>query len=208
MKLLLPSITLSLHLLISFTASGSIKLNWLQSYYVSRNGELTLWSSMEMEDIQILATYNATRQFIFKKSWAKGNHTEDYWSLYNIFLSKYFSAFQIHMNGIKKEFRAKGVFTVQCWAGCSSSMDNKEAFTYRLAAEGEDLVHLNDAEGMWVAGRMNCSNAVQKIMQGDNQTLQNIEKQQKIHIHPWGHCEQILLEENRRRSYKYLNCAE
>lgn len=87
---------------------GSIKLNWLQSYYVSRNGELTLWSSMEMEDIQILATYNATRQFIFKKSWAKGNHTEDYWSLYNIFLSKYFSAFQIHMNGIKKEFRAKG----------------------------------------------------------------------------------------------------
>ncbi|XP_077345060.1 antigen-presenting glycoprotein CD1d-like [Lithobates pipiens] len=60
-------------------------------------------------------------------------------------------------------------------------MDNNKAFTYRLAAEGEDLVHLNDAERMWVAGSMHCSNAVQKIMQEDSQTLQNIEKQVKVH---------------------------
>ncbi|KAM5145642.1 antigen-presenting glycoprotein CD1d-like [Mantella aurantiaca] len=176
MKVLLPFLTLSLLLVLNFTATGSIKLNWLQSYYVSRDGELTLWSSMEMEDVQILVTYNSTREFVFKKSWAKGNQTDDYWSLYNVFLSKYFSAFQIYINGLNKEFGVEGAFTVQCWAGFSSSLDNKEAFTYRLASEGEDLVHFNDAEKVWVAGRMNCSHAVQKILQEDRQALENIKR--------------------------------
>ncbi|XP_072286668.1 uncharacterized protein [Pyxicephalus adspersus] len=159
-----------------FYAQGSIRLNWLHSYYISSKGELTFWSSMEMEDIPILATYNTTREFVFKQKWAKGNRTDDYWSLYNVFLSKYFSAFQIHINGINKEFRVK----VQCWTGCPSSSDNKGAFTYRLAAEGEDLVHLNDKERMWAAAHMHCSQSVQKMMQDDRQTLENIVKQIKV----------------------------
>ncbi|XP_073454446.1 hereditary hemochromatosis protein homolog isoform X2 [Aquarana catesbeiana] len=95
MKALFPTVTLSIYLFLSFKATSSFRLNWLQSFHMV-DEELSYWSSMEMEGFQVAAIYN-TPVLVFKQSWAKGNFTDDQWSLFDVFLIKYFSSVRKHI---------------------------------------------------------------------------------------------------------------
>lgn len=162
--------TLSIYLFLSFTATGSNRLNWLQTYQII-DGELSYWSLMEMEGFQLAATYN-TPALVYKQSWAKGNTSHDYWSLFDVFLNKYFSVFKDKIR--LKEPDLKDIYTVQCWIGCPSSSEGIEDFTYKVAINGKNLVHLDVIRKVWVGEHNPLAQTAQKILQEDEQTMENL----------------------------------
>ncbi|XP_040181222.1 T-cell surface glycoprotein CD1b4-like [Rana temporaria] len=181
-KILIMSLTLSLHLFLIATATD-IRINWLQNYYYSSDRVLTLWGSLVVEDIEILAAYNDSRFIVFKQSWSKGNLSNTDWMFFNMFLGSFFYYFQLHIDDISEELEIKGAFITQCVAICPSSTDNPAGYAFKIALEGEDLVHLNVTEGVWVAGDYPYSEAVQKHLQKDKVTLVSIENMLKNQCH-------------------------
>ncbi|XP_077340050.1 T-cell surface glycoprotein CD1c-like [Lithobates pipiens] len=181
-KILVISLTLSLHLFLIVTATD-IRINWLQNYYYSSDRVLTLWGSLEVEDIEILAAYNDSRLIVFKQSWSNGNLSNTDWMFFNMFLGSFIYYFHIHIDELNKELGHKGAFTTQCMAICPSSTDNPAGYAFKIAVEGEDLVHLNVTEGVWVAGDYPQSEAVQKHLQNDTVTLVSIENMLKNQCH-------------------------
>ncbi|XP_077340133.1 antigen-presenting glycoprotein CD1d-like [Lithobates pipiens] len=172
MKGFLPSMTLSIYLFLSFTAIGSNRLNWLQTYQVS-DGELSYWSIMEMEGFQLAATYNKPA-LVYKQSWAKGNTSHDYWSLFDVFLNKYFSVFKEKILQLQEMPDLKDKHTVQCWIGCPSSLEEIEDFTYKVALNGKNEVHLDVIRKVWVGENNPFAQTVQKLFQEDEQTMGNL----------------------------------
>ncbi|XP_072286981.1 antigen-presenting glycoprotein CD1d-like isoform X2 [Pyxicephalus adspersus] len=174
MKVFLPMVTLCFYLFLTSIVTDYVKMDWLQTYQGSTDGNITYWSSIEIEGIQVAATYN-TPVFVFKKSWAKGKESDDYWSTFNIFLNKYFSAFILKLNEIRKNYGITGVFTVQCFLRCTTIFNDTEGFTYRLAKEGQSVVHLNLTTRMWEAENSQpLAKAAQKILQEDADIMKQI----------------------------------
>ncbi|XP_073454448.1 antigen-presenting glycoprotein CD1d-like [Aquarana catesbeiana] len=174
MKVLIASFIVSLLLLLSITAAGSISMAATQNSYFSSDRVITLWGSLEVEDIETLAAYNDSRLIEFKQSWSKGNLNDTDWQYYNMFLKRYLYYFHIHLREISEKVGAKGAFLIQCWVNCSSSLNEIKSFTYRVAKDGEDLVSYNVVEEVWVAGNAPHSQDVQRIMQKDTVTSMSI----------------------------------
>ncbi|KAM5145641.1 antigen-presenting glycoprotein CD1d-like [Mantella aurantiaca] len=128
---------------------------------------------MEMEDIQLAATYNKP-VLVFKQSWAKGDIGDDHWSLFNVFLNKYFSTFKRYLFRIHKELNVTGVSSVQCLTGCPSFLEDPEDFTYKVAINNEYQLHLNFTRKVWVAEPDPFAQVVQKILQDDHETMNNL----------------------------------
>ncbi|XP_018411342.1 PREDICTED: antigen-presenting glycoprotein CD1d-like [Nanorana parkeri] len=155
-------------------ALHSITMTTTQNSYFSSDGAMTLWGSLEVEDIQTLAAHNDSRKIEFKQSWSKGSLSDIEWMIYDMFLKRYLEFFEIHVREIIEGIGLKGAFLIQCWARCSSSMDDINDFTYRVAMDGEDLVSLNITEGVWVAGNAPHSQDVQRVMQKDEVTTMSL----------------------------------
>ncbi|XP_077345004.1 saoe class I histocompatibility antigen, A alpha chain-like [Lithobates pipiens] len=102
---------------------------------------------------------------------------------FNMFLGSYLYYFPLHVDELKNKFEHKGAFTIQCRVICPSSMDNLAGYAFKIAMEGEDLVHLNVTEGVWVAGDYPLSEAVRKYLQKDMVTLASIENMLKKQLH-------------------------
>ncbi|XP_018411340.1 PREDICTED: antigen-presenting glycoprotein CD1d-like [Nanorana parkeri] len=157
-----------------FVEGDSITMTTTQNSYFSSVGVMTLWGSLEVEDIQTLAAHNDSRQIEFKQSWSKGNLSDADWQYFEKFLKRYIHYFEIHVREIIEEVGIKGAFLMQCWIRCSSSIDDIESFIYRLALDGEDLVSLKATEGVWVAGDSPYSKDVQRHMEKENVTTMSI----------------------------------
>ncbi|XP_077345048.1 antigen-presenting glycoprotein CD1d-like [Lithobates pipiens] len=170
MKVLIPSFIVSLLLLLSITAAGSISMTVTQNSYFSSDRLRTFWGSLEVEDIETLAAYNDSRIIEFKQSWSKGNLDDTHWQYYNMFLKSYLYYFHIHLREISEKVGYKGAFLIQCWVNCSSSLNEIKSFTYRVAGNGEDLVSYNVLDKVWIAGTTPYSQAIQRIMQKDRVT--------------------------------------
>ncbi|XP_073454475.1 antigen-presenting glycoprotein CD1d-like isoform X3 [Aquarana catesbeiana] len=174
MKVLIPSFMFSLLLLLSITAAGSIRITITQNSYFSSDQVMTLWGSLEVEDIQALAAYNDTRLIEFKQSWSKKSLNDTDWEISNMLLKRYYKNFQNHARNLIEKVLIKGAVLFQCWVGCSSSIDDIEDFTYKVALDGEDLVSINAKEGMWVAGNSPYSQDAQRMMQRENGTRKSL----------------------------------
>ncbi|PIO33862.1 hypothetical protein AB205_0082500 [Aquarana catesbeiana] len=135
---------------------------------------MTLWGSLEVEDIQALAAYNDTRLVEFKQSWSKKSLNDTDWEVCNMLLKRYYKNFQNHARNLIEKVLIKGAVLFQCWVGCSSSIDDIEDFTYKVALDGEDLVSINAKEGMWVAGNSPYSQDAQRMMQRENGTRKSL----------------------------------
>lgn len=174
MKVLIPCFFVSLLLLRSITAAGSDTMTCIQNVYLS-NGEIqTVWGTLEMEDIEIGAFHNDTRTIEFKHSWSKADFSLFDWKFIDIFLRRYMDNTQKLLRKINEELGIEGSYLIQAWAGCSSSSDDYEGLTYRVAKDGEDLMYLNVKEGVWVAGNASHSQGFQRILKKEKAITETI----------------------------------
>ncbi|XP_073454479.1 T-cell surface glycoprotein CD1c-like isoform X2 [Aquarana catesbeiana] len=174
MKVLIPSFIFTLLLLRSIAAAGSVRITVTQNTYFSSDRVMTIWGSLEVEDIETLAAHNNSRQIEFKQRWSKGNLNDTDWKFFNMFLIRYLKNFKYHVGNITDKVGIKGATLIQCWIVCSSSMDDLKDFAYRVALDGEDLASLNVSEGVWVAGSAPHSRDAQRFMQKDRLTTVSI----------------------------------
>ncbi|XP_073456974.1 antigen-presenting glycoprotein CD1d-like [Aquarana catesbeiana] len=135
--------------------------------------ELSYWSSMEMEGIQVAATYNSP-VLVFKQSWAKGNFTDDQWSLYDVFLIKYFSSVRKHILYYYEKLGGKGMTSVQIWTGCPSSLKEIEDFTFKVAVNNEYELHLDITRKVWVEEHDPVARAILIYLKEDKQGLNDL----------------------------------
>ncbi|XP_073454467.1 antigen-presenting glycoprotein CD1d-like isoform X2 [Aquarana catesbeiana] len=173
MKVPLPSFILFLLLPLSITAAGSVRITIVQNGQYLNEETPTVWGSLAMEDIEILALYNDTRTIEFKQSWSRANMTSFYWQFLDMVLNRYIFNIRSLVGKFYKKLGIKGSFLIQGWTRCSSSMEDIGCFTYRVAADGEDLVTLN-ITGVWVAGNAPYSQGVQRLLQKDKDTTETI----------------------------------
>ncbi|XP_077340028.1 uncharacterized protein LOC143983802 [Lithobates pipiens] len=173
MRVLIPSFIVFLLLLQIITAED-IRINMIQNFYYSSDRIMTLWGSLEMEDIEILAGYNDSRLIVFKQSWSKGNLSNKDWMFFNMFLGSFLYYFQVHIGEISEDLEIKDAFTTQCMATCPSSMNDQAGYAFKIAVDGEEIVHLNVTEGLWVAGNHPYSKVVQNRLEKDTASLVSI----------------------------------
>ncbi|XP_073454462.1 T-cell surface glycoprotein CD1b1-like [Aquarana catesbeiana] len=174
MKALISSFIVSLLILLSITAAGSVRMTCMQNIYFSNEQIRNAWASLEMEDIEIGAMYNDTQIFEFKQSWAKANLTFFDQKFLEIFIRRYMDNAQILFRKFDKELGIKGSYLIQGLARCSSLLDDIEGFTYRLAKEGEDLVSFNVTNGVWEAGNAPHSQIILMILKKDRAAAESI----------------------------------
>ncbi|XP_077340099.1 antigen-presenting glycoprotein CD1d-like isoform X2 [Lithobates pipiens] len=175
MKALIPSFIVYLLVRLSITAAGSVRLTCLQDIYFSNEQIQTVWGSMEMEDIEIGSLNNNTQIFDIKQSWAKANFTFFDQKILAMFIRRYMDNAEILFRKFDKELGIKGSYLIQALARCSSSLDDIEGFTYRLAKEGEDLVSLNITNGVWEAGNAPYSHIIQRLLQEDRAAAESVQ---------------------------------
>ncbi|KAM5145640.1 antigen-presenting glycoprotein CD1d-like [Mantella aurantiaca] len=180
--MVIPSTALYLHLFLGVTATD-IRVKFIQTYVFSSEQGVTLWGSLYVEDIQILAVYNDTRLITFKQSWAKGNLSNTDWMFFDMFLSSYIYYFQIHIDEISKKLRLQGAFTIQCMVICPSFTEYPTGYAFKVAIDGEDLVYFNVPGGVWIAGNYPQSKTVQEWLQRDQVTVVSIEQMLKNQCH-------------------------
>ncbi|KAM3911168.1 T-cell surface glycoprotein CD1c-like [Leptodactylus fuscus] len=174
MKIYSPTITMTMILLSIIAGEDSIRIRACQNFQLSDDDVLTLWGTMMAEEIETHALYNDTRNIVFKQSWSKGGLTETDWMFYNMFLFNYFYYFQIHMKMIYDQLGIPRPLLVQCQVGGVAYVDDPESYYFQVAIDGEDTVHLNIAERVWVAQHNKYAQAIKKILDQDKVTIQSI----------------------------------
>ncbi|XP_077340113.1 T-cell surface glycoprotein CD1a-like isoform X1 [Lithobates pipiens] len=174
MKVLITFFIVSFLLLLSIAAEGFLRLTCMQNVYFSNEQIQTAWLNLKAEDIEIAAWYNDTRIIEYKQSWAKTNISLFGLKFIDVLLLRYIDNAQKIFRKIDKKLGIEGSYLIQAWAECSSSLDDIEGYTYRLAKDGEDLVSLNITEGVWVAGNAPHSQDIQRIMQADCAAVESI----------------------------------
>ncbi|XP_068106375.1 antigen-presenting glycoprotein CD1d-like [Hyperolius riggenbachi] len=174
MDVLIPCVALSLHLLLSVTATDSIRISLLQTYEVFDHQVLSRWGTLMVEDIETLSFYRGSDPITFKQSWSKASFTDTDWATFSMMVEHYVYYFEFHIQDMSMKIGYKGNFTAQCWAGCPSSEKDTDGYIFRVAGNGEELIYFNFTQEKWMTTHSPYSSAIQKILQRDRATFSSI----------------------------------
>ncbi|KAM4640607.1 antigen-presenting glycoprotein CD1d1-like isoform 1-T1 [Discoglossus pictus] len=153
----------------------NMKMTILQSSEFSNDMmTMSVWASGMLRDIETHHIYNDTRMIVFKQSWSRGNISTLSWGIYNMFFVSYFRYFKKHTTHIMSGVGQKSPFIVQCQMGCTTDPEDKRSMYYKVALNGQEVVYLDVAHGIWIPSQHPNSSYIQEMMTEDKGSTRDI----------------------------------
>ncbi|XP_068103894.1 antigen-presenting glycoprotein CD1d-like [Hyperolius riggenbachi] len=157
------------------TAAGCYELVIVQTGEFTDNLTMHPWGTAQFGGIVTHSFHNASEGIVFTQSWSKGNLSDLEWKFIDMALMNYIYYCHKHAITSLQAAGVKGPFTAQILAGCFSDPETTKLTFYKLALDGEDLLHLDVDQGIWISSPSPLASRVREELSADKHAIKTIQ---------------------------------